>query len=77
MAAGFAAILLVCAAELPREACTEATAIEARSIVVDHEMGCAWGWQELIARAGDGAAAEGSYLKTMCKRVRPIGDGPG
>ncbi len=80
MVQGFAAVLLVCLASVPRESCTEATALEVRSVVVDNEIGCAWGWQELVARAGGAAAARGDgpeeiYVKTACRRVAPAGPG--
>ena len=69
---GFAAILLVCLATLPRQACDETTAIEVRSIVVDNELGCAMGWQELLARAPERPPGEApTYLKTMCRRIKP------
>jgi hypothetical protein len=74
MPQAFAAVLLVCLGAVPREACTEDTAADVRSIVVDNELGCAVGWQELIARAApeERAGADGStYLKTICRRVRP------
>lgn len=74
---GFAAILLVCLASVPRERCTEATALDVRSIVVDTELACAMGWQELVARAPDGArGVEPTYLKTLCRRVAPIVPAP-
>ncbi len=70
--ASFAAVLLVCLADTPREACTEDTAADVRSIAVQNELGCAVGWQELIARsAPEERAGEGAYLKTVCRRVRP------
>ena len=70
MADGFAAILLVCLVATPRELCTEATAVEVRSIVVDNELGCTVGWQELIAREWQATATEDAiYLKTICRRV--------
>ena len=74
MTQGFAAILLVCLATVPREQCTEATAVEVRSTVVDNELGCTFGWQELIARSAVPAPGdEPTYLKTLCRRVQPIG----
>jgi hypothetical protein len=74
---GFAAILLVCLAPLPRERCTEATAVDVRSVVVDNELGCATGWQELIARAGGEVRGDAAtYLKTVCRRVTPPGSDP-
>lgn len=76
MTQGFAAVLLVCLASLPREGCTEATALDVRSIVVDNELGCAVGWQELIARVGDEArGGAATYLKTVCRRVAPVEGG--
>lgn len=70
---GFAAVLLVCLASVPRAECTEATAADVRSIVVDNELGCAVGWQELIARSAEEARGpEPTYLKTVCRRVQPV-----
>jgi hypothetical protein len=43
--ASFAAVLLVCLASTPREACTEDSAADVRSIAVENELGCAVGWQ--------------------------------
>ena len=74
METGFAAILLVCLASTPKAACDERTASDVRSIVVDNELGCATGWQELIARtSGDRRSRAPVYLKTLCRRVRPSG----
>ena len=69
----FAAILLVCLASQPPEG-NEETAVEVRSIVVENELGCTMGWQELIARA-NGATGDDVpvYLKTICRRVKPPG----
>ena len=76
MVQGFAAVLLVCLASVPRERCTEDTAVEVRSTVVDNELACTMGWQELIARAAAaGPGDEPTYLKTVCRRVRPMGEG--
>lgn len=70
----FAAVLLVCLASTPREACTEATAADVRSIVVEGELGCAVGWQELVARAPSEQRSDVPvYLKTVCRRLRPPG----
>jgi hypothetical protein len=68
----FAAILLVCLASLPPERCDENTAVEVRSIVVDNELGCVTGWQELIARGPEVAAGDApTYLKSLCRRAKP------
>jgi hypothetical protein len=69
----FAAVLLVCLASLPPDRCTEATAVEVRSTVVDNELGCTSGWQELIAREPTAADAAPVYLKTLCRRVKKGG----
>lgn len=67
----FAAILLVCLAALPPHQCNEETAVEVRSIVVDNEIGCTSGWQELIARAPEASPGDvATYLKTACRRIK-------
>ena len=77
MVQGFAAILLVCLASMPQDQCTEDNAVEVRSAVVDNEMGCVIGWQQLIARATDERAGEApTYLKTVCRRVKPTESQP-
>jgi hypothetical protein len=74
---GFAAVLLVCLASMPQDQCTEASAVEVRSAVVDNEMGCVIGWQQLIARAtGERAREAPTYLKTVCRRVKPTTESP-
>lgn len=72
MAQEFAAILLVCLAATPRVDCTEDNAGDVRSIVVASELGCAMGWQELIARSGEAQrSGDTTYLKTVCRRMGP------
>ena len=76
MAQAFAAVLLVCLASTPREGCTEETAADVRSIVVDNELGCTAGWQELIARAPSEELRSFDapvYLKTVCRRLGDSG----
>lgn len=71
MAQAFAAILLVCLASVPRDRCDEDTATDVRSIEVENELGCATGWQELIARAPEERPGDAPvYLKTVCRRAR-------
>jgi hypothetical protein len=65
----FLAIVFVCAAGTPVEACDEDRALEVRSVRVANELGCTSGWQEIIARA-EGGAGEGTYLKTACRRQK-------
>ena len=72
---GFQAIILVCLATTPKPDCSEDNAVDIMSTRVVNELGCASGWQEVIARgalkqtASDGRAAE-TYIKTLCKRVK-------
>jgi hypothetical protein len=75
MAPGFAAILLVCLSSTPQPQCNEETAVDLNSIVVANELGCAMGWQELIARAATARQPSEApvYLKTVCRRIRPAG----
>lgn len=67
----FAAVLLVCLASVPPEQCTEDNAVELRSITVDNELRCTFGWQELIAREPPSTSRERVYLKTLCRRIKP------
>lgn len=66
----FAAILLVCLASVPPEQCDENSAVELRSTVVDNELRCTFGWQELIAREPATTSKERVYLKTLCRRIK-------
>ncbi|WP_407519990.1 hypothetical protein [Methylobacterium oryzisoli] len=69
---GFLAVVLICASTVPVQSCGEATATDVFKTRVGNEMGCATGWQEIIARSevreGIGRTA---YLKTQCRRIRP------
>ncbi|MFE1601815.1 hypothetical protein [Methylobacterium sp. ID0610] len=71
---GFLAIVLICANGIAVQDCEEATATDVFKTKVANEIGCASGWQEIIARsevrAGIGQTA---YLKTQCKRIRQSG----
>ncbi|MCB1885297.1 MAG: hypothetical protein KDG89_15075 [Geminicoccaceae bacterium] len=68
MTQGFLAILLVCLADVPHAKCDETTATEVRSTVVDNEIQCVVGWQEMVS----GARVDGQvYLKTVCRRYKP------
>lgn len=65
----FTAILLVCALGIPAPDCVEANATDLFSTQVRNELGCAHGFEEMVAR---GALREGVgetlYLKTLCRR---------
>lgn len=71
---GFLAVVLICANTVPVQECEEASATDVFKIKVASEIGCATGWQEIIARSevreGVGRTA---YLKTLCRRVRTGG----
>ncbi|CAM5767196.1 hypothetical protein LMIY3S_02080 [Labrys miyagiensis] len=66
--ASFSAIVLICLVAVPQEECNEKTAVDVMSVRVASEIGCAMGWQELVARSslreGLGSSA---YLKTICR----------
>ena len=73
----FQAILLVCLASTPKEDCSENNAVDIMSTRVGNELGCASGWQEIIARGAlknhadskEDQPAE-TYIKTLCRRVK-------
>ena len=73
----FQAILLVCLASTPKEDCAENNAVDIMSTRVANELGCASGWQEIIARGAlknhaelDGGQGGETYIKTLCRRVK-------
>jgi hypothetical protein len=67
----FIAVVLVCASGLPQEACTDERAIVVRKVRVANELGCATGWQEIIARTERrDEIGKSAYLKTECRRVK-------
>ena len=67
----FIAVVLVCANGLAQEACTDAEALEVRKVRVANELGCATGWQEIIARTERREEiGKSAYLKTACRRVK-------
>ncbi|MDP4025902.1 hypothetical protein Q8W71_25040 [Methylobacterium sp. NEAU 140] len=67
----FIAVVLVCANGLAQQACTEAAALEVRKVRVANELGCATGWQEIIARTElREEIGKSAYLKTACRRVK-------
>ncbi len=69
---GFQAIILICLASIPADACNERTATEVLSKRVDNELNCTQGWQDVIARSaqsvdvGDGQ----TYVRTLCRRAK-------
>ena len=66
--ATFSAIVLICLVSVPQEDCNETTAVDVMSIRVASEMGCAVGWQELLARSSlRDTLGSTAYLKTVCR----------
>jgi hypothetical protein len=66
----FTAVVLVCQlSTTPAGLCDESNAVDVVSTHVESELGCAHGWQEVIAR---GSLKEnldkGFYVKTLCRR---------
>lgn len=66
---GFQAIILVCLATTPVEACNENTAVEVQSRFVDNEMKCTFGWQDVIARSAQARdVGAQTYVRTLCRK---------
>ncbi|KAA0125716.1 hypothetical protein CIW48_01030 [Methylobacterium sp. P1-11] len=67
----FIAVVLVCANGIAQDACTDAQALEVRKVRVANELGCATGWQEIIARTElREEIGKTAYLKTACRRSK-------
>ena len=66
----FAAIILICIKSVTQDACDETNAVDVLSKRVSSELGCATGWQEVIARGAlrEGLASD-TYIKTVCRRI--------
>jgi hypothetical protein len=64
----YSAIVLICLVSVQPQDCDEKTALDVISIKVSSELGCAVGWQEIIARSSlrEGLGKE-TYLKTVCR----------
>ncbi len=69
---GFQAIILVCLASIPSDACSESTATEVLSKHVDNELACSTGWQDVIARSAQAAEVGAkTYVRTLCRKSAP------
>ncbi len=67
----FLAIVLLCPLAVSAEACGEAEAVDVLSVRVENELGCAVGWQEIIARSAfRDEIGRTTYVKTLCRRLR-------
>ena len=65
----FVAIILICANAVPADRCDETTAIDVMSTVVENELGCFSGWQDVIARSAlHEAIGKTAYVRTICRR---------
>ena len=68
----FVAVILICLNTVPVDQCDDKTALDLQSTVVQNELGCVTGWQDVIARSSlrkdIGVTA---YVRTRCER-RPV-----
>ncbi|HLY57352.1 MAG TPA: hypothetical protein VKS60_17450 [Stellaceae bacterium] len=65
----FVAIILICANSVPADRCDEKTALDVMSTVVDNELGCTSGWQEVIGRSAlREEIGKTAYVRTICRR---------
>jgi hypothetical protein len=66
---GFVAVILICLNSVPVEQCDEDSALDVMSTIVQNELGCVAGWQDVIARSplreDIGTTA---YIRTRCRR---------
>ncbi|HEV2677427.1 MAG TPA: hypothetical protein VGV37_23055 [Aliidongia sp.] len=68
----FVAIILICMNAVAADDCDEQTAADMMSTVVDNELGCAIGWQDVIARSPLGKeVGTSAYVRTICRRQPP------
>ena len=65
----FVAIILICMNAVATDDCNEQTAADVMSTVVDSELGCTTGWQDVIARSPLGKeVGTSAYVRTICRR---------
>ena len=76
---GFVAVILVCLNSTPTDQCTEQTAADVMSTVVNSELDCTRGWQEVVGRSAlRDDIGKTAYVKTLCRRdARPAAAGQG
>lgn len=68
----FVAIILVCLNSTPTDQCTEKTAADVMSTVVNSELDCTRGWQEVVGRSTlHDDIGKTAYVKTLCRRGTP------
>jgi len=65
----FVAVILICANNVPADQCDENNALDMMSTDVDNELGCASGWQDVIARSAlREDIGKTAYVRTICRR---------
>jgi hypothetical protein len=65
----FVAVILICLNSVPASECDEKSALDVMSTVVENELGCATGWQDVIARSALRAEiGKTAYVRTICRR---------
>ena len=68
----YIAIVLICEMSVPKDACTVDSARDVMSVRVDTELGCASGWQDVVARAAFADdIGKTAYVKTLCRPISP------
>ncbi|GGF01436.1 hypothetical protein GCM10011611_03710 [Aliidongia dinghuensis] len=68
----FVAVILICLNTVAIDRCTEETAADVMSTVVQNELGCATGWQDVVARSPLGKeVGTTAYVRTICRRQPP------
>jgi hypothetical protein len=66
----FVAVILICLKSVASEACDENTAADVLSTVVENELSCVMGWQDVIARSAlADEIGRTAYVKTLCRRA--------
>jgi len=65
----FVAVILICLNSVPAAQCDEKSALDVMSTVVENELGCATGWQDVIARSAlRSEIGKTAYVRTICRR---------
>jgi hypothetical protein len=68
----FVAIILICLNAVPSDRCDETSAVDVLSTVVDNELGCVSGWQEVIGRSAlREEIGKTAYVRTICRHAGP------
>lgn len=77
MAAGFIAVILICANSIASTDCTEDNALDVMSMGAQNELQCTQGWEDLVARSAFGKeVGTTAYIRTRCTRNKNPSDDP-